>query len=109
MYIEENLTVNDATRYAEDNGYNNTMFRIKINNKYVVSGKFLDAYLGFIQIPVLGDGFTTFQELSKEYGERNIAVDIVDEEDFKIGVNVDFIIRDKYMDIPEEYKPDYND
>ena len=104
MWIKENLTVNEATDYAEKNGYDSVMFRINLNNKYIASGKFLDAYYDLIQIPVLGSGFTRFKELCKEYGERNISIDIVNEKDFKHGVNFDFIIRGKYMDIPEDYK-----
>ena len=41
---------------------------------------------------------------AKKYGERNISIDIVNEKDFKHGVNFDFIIRGKYMDIPKDYK-----
>ena len=104
MKIKENLTVNEAKRYAENNGYNSVMFRINLNGKYMICGKFLDAYYDLIQIPILGTGFTRFQELCEEYGERNISVDIVDEEEFKRSVSFDFIIRQRYMDIPEEYK-----
>lgn len=109
MKIKENLTVNEATRYAEDNGYNSVMFRINLNGKYLASGKFLDAYYGLIQIPIVGEGFTRFKELCEEYGERNISIDIVDEKEFKSGVNFDFVIRGKYMDVPDEYKPDYEE
>ena len=105
MWIKENLTVNEATDYAEKNGYDSVMFRINLNDKYIASGKFLDAYYDLIQIPVLGSGFTRFKELCEEYGERNLSIDIVSEEDFKRGVNFDFIIRSKYMDVPDEYKP----
>lgn len=102
MKIKENLTVNEAKRYAEDNGYDSVMFRINLNGKYLVCGKFLDAYYDLIQIPILGTGFTRFQELCKGYGGRNISIDIVDENEFKTSVSFDFIIRGK--DIPEEYK-----
>ena len=105
MWIKENLTVNEATDYAEKNGYDSVMFRINLNDKYIASGKFLDAYYDLIQIPVCGSGFTRFKELCEEYGERNLSIDIVNEEDFKRGVNFDFIIRGKYMDVPDEYKP----
>lgn len=104
MKIKENLTINEATDYAENNGYDSVMFRINLNDKYLASGKFLDAYYDLIQIPVLGKGFTRFNELCKEYGERNISIDIVDEEEFKSGVRFDFIIRERYRDIPEEYQ-----
>lgn len=104
MKMKENLTISEATDYAENNGHDSVMFRINLNNKYLASGKFLDAYYNLIQIPVLGEGFTRFNELCKEYGERNISIDIVDEEEYKAGVRFDFVIREKYMDIPEEYK-----
>ena len=104
MKIKENMTINEATDYAENNGYDSVMFRINLNDKYLASGKFLDAYYDMIQIPVLGEGFTRFKELCTEYGERNISIDIVDTEEFNAGVRFDFIIRERYMDIPEEYK-----
>ena len=53
MWIKENLTVNEATDYAENIGYDSVMFRINLNDKYIASGKFLDAYYDLIQIPVL--------------------------------------------------------
>ena len=109
MKIKENLTVNEAKRYAEDNGFDSVMFRINLNGKYMVCGKFLDAYYDLIQIPVLGSGFTRFKELCEEYGEKNISIDIVDEKEFKTSVNFDFIVREKYMDIPEEYKLTYEE
>jgi hypothetical protein len=106
MKIKENLTVNEAKRYAEDNGYNSVMFRINLNEKYVACGKFLDAYYDLIQIPILGNGFTRFKELCEEYGERNISVDIIDENEFKTSVKFDFLVRGRHMDIPEEYQTD---
>jgi hypothetical protein len=105
MKIKENLTVREATKYAEDNGFNSVMFRLNINDKYTVSGKFLDAYYDLISIPVLGSGFTRFQELCNAHGERNISIDIIDEEEFKSGVWFDFIIRGKFAEVPDEYKP----
>lgn len=104
MKIKENLTVNEAKKYAEDNGYNSVMFCINLNEKYLACGKFLDAYYDFIQIPILGNGFVRFKELCEEYGERNISIDIIDEDEFKDDVNLDFMVRGRYMDIPEEYK-----
>ena len=44
MWIKENLTVNEAKDYAENNGYDSVMFRINLNNKYIASG-FLIAYI----------------------------------------------------------------
>lgn len=106
MKIKENLTINEATNYAKDNDcYDSAMFKINLNDKYIISGKFLDAYYDLIQIPILGDGFIRFKELCARYGESNISIDIVDEEEFKSGVSFDFIVRGRYMDIPEEYKP----
>lgn len=37
MWIKDNLTVNEATDYAEKNGYNSVMFRINLNDKYIAS------------------------------------------------------------------------
>jgi hypothetical protein len=104
MKIKEGLTVREAIKYAKDNGFDKEMFRININDKYVISGKFLDAYYEMVLIPVMGSGFTRFQELCNTHGERNISIDIVDEEEFKSGVSFDFIIRGKFAEIPEEYK-----
>lgn len=104
MKIKENLTVREAITYAEDNGFDKEMFSLKINEKHVVSCKFLDAYYEMIQIPVLGNGFVTFKQLCEQHGERNISIDIIDEEEFKNGIAFDFIIRGKFDEIPEEYK-----
>jgi len=57
MKVRENLTVREAIKYAKDNGFNKEMFSLKINDKYAVSGKLLDAYIDMVQIPVLGLGF----------------------------------------------------
>ena len=105
MKIKENLTVRETVKYAEDNGYNSVMFRLNINDKYTASGKFLDAYYEMILIPVLGNGFTRFKELCEAHGDRNISIDIIDEEEFKSGVWFDFIIRGKFAEVPDEYKP----
>lgn len=104
MKIKENLTVREAIKYAKDNGFDKEMFSLKINNEYIISGKFLDAYYEMIQIPLLGNGFTRFKEFCEQYGERNISIDIIDEQEFKTCVSMDFIIRGKFNDIPEEYK-----
>lgn len=104
MKIKENLTVREAINYAENNGFDKEMFRLNINDKYVASGKFIDAYYEFIQIPVVGNGFLRFKELCEQHGERNISIDIIDDEEFKSGVTFDFIIRGKFQEIPDEYK-----
>lgn len=104
MKIKENLTVREAIKYAEDNGFDKEMFSLKINDKYVATGKFLDAYYEMIQIPSLGEGFMRFKELCEQYGDRNISIDIIDEQEFKTCVAMDFILRGKFNDIPEEYK-----
>ena len=106
MKIKENLTVREATNYAKDNGFNSVMFCMNVNGKYLASGKFLDAYYDFIQMPIVGDGCIRFNELCEMYGERNISIDIVDEEDFKVLVRYDFIMRGRHEDIPEEYQFD---
>lgn len=104
MKIKENLSVFEAEEYAKDNGYDSVTFKLNIKDKYVASGKFLDAYYSMIRLPVLGIGFTRFSNLQEEYGDRNIAIDIVDEDEFKTGVMFDFIVRGKYDSIPEEYQ-----
>lgn len=104
MKIKENLSVFEAEEYAKDNGYDSVTFKLNIKDKYVASGKFLDAYYSMIRLPVLGTGFTRFSNLQEEYGDRNIAIDIVDEDEFKTGVMFDFIVRGKYDSIPEEYQ-----
>jgi len=105
MKIKENLSVREVIAYAENNGFDSVMFRLNINDNYVASGKFLDAYYEMIIIPVIGSGFTRFKELCEAYGDRNISVDIIDEEEFKTGVWFDFIIRGKISEVPDEYKP----
>lgn len=104
MKIKENLTVREAEDYAKENGYDKVAFSLKINDKYVVSGKYLDAYYDLIEIPVFGSGFTRFADLCKKHGERNLSIDIIDEEELKNSISFDFIIRGKFDSIPEEYK-----
>jgi hypothetical protein len=106
MKIKEGLTVREATNYAKDNGYNSVMFCMNVNGKYLASGKFLDAYYDFVQIPIVGNCFVRFNELCDMYGERNISIDILEEEDFKNLVRFDFILRGRHEEIPEEYQAD---
>lgn len=108
MKIKEGLTVREALTYAKDNGYDSTAFKLNINDNYVISGKFIDAYYEMINLPFIGTGFTRFKELCEQYGERNISIDIVDEEEFKTGVEFDFIIHGKFDLMPKKYQVNSN-
>lgn len=104
MKLKENLSVFEAKKYAEENGYDEVMFQLDINDKSVAVGQFLDAYYGFVKIPVLGDGFVQLSSLQDQYGDRNITMHIIDKEEFRLGVSFDFIIRQK--EVPEEFQQD---
>jgi hypothetical protein len=102
MENKENLTTEKAIEFAKENGFDSVMFCLRINES-TVYGKFLDAYLEMILIPVVGiNNFITFNQLSDIYGEDNMSVRIVDEEEYKMGVFFDFILRGK--EVPDEYK-----
>lgn len=105
MKIKENLSIYEATQYAKDNGFNSVTFRLNINNNYTASGKFLDAYYDFVILPVVGDGFVRLNDFREEYGDKNVSMDIIDDKEYKTGVWFDFVVRGRYNEVPEEYKP----
>lgn len=86
--------------YAEDNGYNSVKFEITKNGKHLVTGKFLDAYFEFVQIPFLGEGFVTISQLEEQLG-YDIEFDVIDDEKFISLTRIDFILRGQPL--PEKY------
>lgn len=94
------MTTRELLNYAEHNGYNSVMFAVKKDGKHVVTGKFLDAYYEFIQIPVMGDGFVRISALEQQLG-YDISFDIINSEtEFYEGIFLDYIIRGKV--VPDE-------
>ena len=97
----KNLNSRQLLKYAEENGYDSVMFSVKKNGTHTVTGKFLDAYYEFVQIPLLGNGFVRIGDLEERMG-YDITFDVLDEEAFKTGVRLDFLLRGK--NIPKEYQ-----
>ena len=95
MKIKENLTVYEAKEYAESNGNSSTMFYMSVFGAPCVAGRFLDAYLGTVQIPVLGSGFYTLRQLCNEFGEMNLRFDIIDEDEYNNMVKTNFVVIGK--------------
>jgi hypothetical protein len=71
--LKENLTTNELIEYAEDNGFDSVKFIGKINeNGIPFTGKFLDAYCGFVELSMFGEEIMRLSDISKQYGDRNI-------------------------------------
>ena len=86
--------------YAKDNGFNSVKFSIKRNGQHLVAGKFLDAYFEFVQIPFLGNGFVTIQQLEDQLG-YDIEFEVLSEDAYLPVVGLDFILRGQ--EVPEEF------
>jgi len=99
--LKEGLATYELEEYAKDNGYNSTKFicRVEVDGKAKTvpfTGKFLDAYYGFIQIPLMGDGFVRLQDIQDEYGDRNLFWDIPEtDEEYHSMEQIAFILRGK--------------
>jgi hypothetical protein len=71
--LKENLTTSELIKYAEDNGFDSLKFIGKINeNGLPFTGKFIDAYYGFVELPMFGKGMMRLSDISKMYGDRNV-------------------------------------
>ena len=97
----KNMNSRQLLKYAEENGYDSVMFSIKKNGTHIMTGKFLDAYYEFVQIPILGSGFVRISDMEEHIG-YDITFDVLDEEAFKTGVRLDFLLRGQ--NIPKEYE-----
>lgn len=86
--------------YAKYNGFNSVKFSIKRNGNHLVAGKFLDAYYEFVQIPFLGKGYVTIQQLEEQLG-YDIEFDVLTEEVYLAAVALDFMLRGQ--EVPEEF------
>ena len=94
------MNTRQIINYAKENGFNSVKFSIKKNGNHLVAGKFLDAYFEFVEIPLLGDGFVTIEQLENELG-YDIEFEVIDEEKYKTVVRFDFLLRGKPM--PEKF------
>lgn len=86
--------------YAKENGFNTVKFSIRKNGNHLVAGKFLDAYFEFVEIPLLGEGFITMEQLENELG-YDIKFGVLTDEEFKATVRLDFLLRGKPL--PEKF------
>ena len=94
------MNTRQIINYAKENGYNSVKFSIKRDGNHLVAGKFLDAYFEFVEIPLLGDGFVTIEQLEEQLG-YGIEFEVLDEENYKTMVRLDFLLRGK--PIPEKF------
>ena len=93
MELPKDLNVRQLLAYAKDNGYDSVKF-IGESEKGSVVGEFLDAYFEFVKIPAFGDGFVTISQIEEALG-YDIKFDVLDEKTYKLGVNIDCILRGK--------------
>lgn len=96
--LKENLTTSEIEKYAQDNGYDSVKFicRIKKDGETTlpITGQFLDAYYGFIEIPLFGEGTVRLKTLQDKFGDRNLYFDIPEnDEEFNAARQVEFILR----------------
>ena len=97
---KEELTTRQLLRYAEENGYNSVKF---FNAKNCFTGRFLDAYFEFVELPLLGDGFTRMDVIEETFG-HDLKFNVIDEEEFKTFTRMSFILR--RQSVPEKYAED---
>lgn len=62
------MNIYEITEYAKEHGFDSLEFLMVNQNGGEFKGKFLDAYVGFVQIPELGKGFIQLDLLVKEFG-----------------------------------------
>ena len=96
----KNMNSRQLLKYAKENGYDSVMFSVKKNGTHTVTGKFLDAYYEFVQIPLLGNGFVRMDQLEGQLG-YDITFDVLTDKEFTTAVTLDFLLRGK--EIPKEY------
>ena len=85
------ISTRQIVKYAKDNGFDSVKFSGK-NGNYFFVGKFLDAYFEFVQIPALGDGFVTIDQIETELG-YDIKWDVLDEEEYETLVEFERLVR----------------
>ena len=74
----EILNAYELEEHAKEHGFDSTEFMML--SPTIFKGKFLDAYLGMIQIPDLGDGFIMLKELIKQCGFDNLKFIVLESE-----------------------------
>ena len=101
MELPKGLNVRQLIEYAKENGFNSVKF-IGHSEKGSVVGEFLDAYYEFVKIPAIGkDGFVMMKQIEEVLG-YDILFDVLDEDGYKLGVNLDCIFRGKEPIYKEE-------
>lgn len=98
--MTKGINTRQLINYAKENGYDSVKFSLKRNGEHVATGKFLDAYYEFVQLPIIGDGFVRLGDLEEQMG-YDITFDVLSDEEFKTWASLDFILRGKQ--IPKEY------
>lgn len=80
-----------------DNGYDSVQFIGRVGEKGIpFTGKFLDAYYGFIKLSLMDDGFIRMDDLIEEYGDRNLFFSVPkDEKQFNMAKILDFVAHGK--------------
>lgn len=91
--LPKGINTRQLLEYAKDNGFNSVKFLGK-NEKASFVGQFLDAYFEFVKIPALGNGFITIGQIENEIG-YDIIFDVLDGEEYRSLVKLDFILRGK--------------
>ncbi|MEE1138225.1 MAG: hypothetical protein U0M02_07080 [Acutalibacteraceae bacterium] len=94
------MKTREIINYAQENGFNSVKFVLKKGEQKLATGKFLDAYFEFVQIPILGDGFVTISQLEQELG-YDIEFEVLTDEEYIAHGRLDFLLRGK--EFPKEF------
>lgn len=89
------MNTREILKYAKDNGYNSVKFILQgADGKTLCCGKFLDAYYEFVEIPILGGGFSMLSDLEERLG-YGIQFEVIDDNKFATQRFLDFVLRGK--------------
>lgn len=98
----KDMSTREFIEYCKDNGYNSVKFHVVKDGSLICTGKVLDIYFEFVEIPLIGEGFVKLSDLEKALG-HGIAFRILSDESlFDNYIMLDFMIRGR--EIPEKYK-----
>lgn len=94
------MKTREIIKYAQENGFNSVKFILKRGEQKLAAGKFLDAYLEFVQIPILGDVFVTISQLEQELGD-DIEFEVLTDEEYITYNRLIFLLQGK--ELPKEF------
>ena len=100
------MKAREIVNYAEENGFNSVKLVLKRGEQKLAAGKFLDAYLEFGQIPILGDGFVSISQLEQEQG-YDIEFEVLTDEEYIAHNRLAFLLQGK--ELPYEFAFDSED